>query len=154
MAKFKTNRVFYSSPAEAFDNYLVRINVQESYEPVMPKFFSMTNTPPFFEDPFSNNMCRSNVPLRVLVDIHTGKYIYELLDPDTDVPNIVAYLTWFIDSYSSYEMDKEQSLAMQKIEATRNFYKKWQDRVESYRKQAENAGKPQVRSFEEGGFAK
>lgn len=154
MIKTRTNRVFYTSPADAYDKFLVAINVQDSYEPVMPKFFSMTNTPPFFEDPFSSNMCRANVPLKVLVDIHAGKYIYELINPEQDVPDIVTYLTWFIDTYSRFEMDKDQELTMKKVIQTRDFFKRWQDNVNAANERKANNGKRRVRSFAEGGYAK
>lgn len=149
--KIPTNRVFYSSPAEAFDNYKVIINVQDIYEPVMPKFFSMTNTPPFFDEQFSGNMSRAIVPLNILVDIHTGKYVYELVNPEQDVPNIVTYLTWFIDSYSQFDLDKEKALTMQKIVTTRDFFKKWDDSVKA-RKANEQKQQSKVISFADGGF--
>ena len=152
-SKLPSNRVFYSSPAEAYDNFRVVINVQDIYEPVMPEFFSMTNTPPFYEDPFSNNMSRSIVPLRILVDIHTGKYIYELVNPEQDVPLIVMYLTWFIDTYSQYDMDKEKAMTMEKIIATRDFFKKWDDNVKARKAKMEN-GNSNVISFADGGFVK
>lgn len=150
MVKTRSNRVFYTSPADAYDKFTVAINVQDSYEPIMPKFFSMTNTPPIFEDPFSSNMSRANVPLKILVDIHTGKYIYELINPEQDVPDIVSYLTWFIDTYNKFDMDKEQSLAMQKIIQTRDFFKRWKDNVEAAKERKANGGKPKIRYFAEG----
>lgn len=146
-------RVYYTSPQEAFDHYKVEISVQEAYEAYVPKVFGMTKTPPFFEDPFPENMATMLAPLNILVDIHTGGYIYSLKHPEEDIPNIVLYLGWFVDTFKALHMDKEQQVTFNKICEVYNFYKDWKERVEHARDKAANKGK-RIRSFAEGGYAK
>lgn len=147
------NRKYFTTPQDAFDNYRVEMYVQEAYEHAVPKVFSNTGTTPFFEDPFPCNRAYTNAPLNYLVDIHTGKYEYQLINPDRDVPNIILYLGWFLDSFRSVPMDAEQQLFFNKIQETYNYYTDWRDRVEraeNYKKNKTN----KVRSFGEGGYAK
>lgn len=146
------NRRYYATPQEAFDNYRVQILVQEAYEHAMPKVFGMTGTPPFFEDPFPSNKAYTNAPLNYLVDIHTGKYEYQLLNPEEDIPNIILYLGWFIDSFRSVSMNPEQQLFFSKVEETYKFYKEWRDRVERHWRMENNGSS--TRSFTEGGYVK
>lgn len=147
------NRRYYATPQEAFDNYRVPILVQEAYEHAIPRIFGMTGTAPFFEDPFPSNKAYTNAPLNYLVDIHTGKYEYQLMNPEEDVPNIILYLGWFIDSYKGVAMAPEQQLFFSKIRDTYNFYKDWQERVENACN-AKRKAVSKVRSFGEGGYVK
>jgi hypothetical protein len=144
-----TNRKYYTTPYEAYDKFCVAVNVQESYEAVMPKFFGQTSTPPFFEDPFPNNMAYANVSLRILVDIHTGGYIYELRNPEEDVPRIVEYLGWFIDSFRSVQMDKDRELVYNKIKQVYAFYNNWYTKVMEAREK-EKTGNKKIITFGEG----
>lgn len=148
----ETNKTYYATPYEAYDNYRVAVKVQESYEAVLPKYFGQTNTPPFFEDPFPNNLAEANVSLRILVDIHTGGYIYELINPEQDVPRIVQYLNWFIDSFRSAALDKDRELVYNKIKQTYAFYSNWYNKVMEARERAKN-GTKKIITFGEG-FAK
>ena len=148
-----TNRRYYATPQEAFDNYRVQILVQEAYEHAIPKVFGMTGTTPFFEDPFPSNKAYTNAPLNYLVDIHTGKYEYQLMNPEEDIPNIITYLGWFIDSFRSVSMKPEQQLFFSKVEETYKFYKDWHDRVERAERIKNNGG-PSIRSLAEGGYVK
>lgn len=148
-----TKRVYYATPQEAFDNYRVEMYVQEAYEHAIPKVFGNTGTGPFFEDPFPSNRAYTNAPLNYLVDIHTGGYEYQLINPDTDVPNIIMYLGWFIDSFRSVAMNPEQQLFFNKVKETHQFYSDWRDRVERAVNYKKNKGNT-TRSFGEGGYAK
>ena len=127
--------------------------MQEAYEHAVPKFFSATGTPPIFEDQFSSNKAYTKAPLNYLVDIHTGGYEYQLIDPDNDIPAIVEYLKWFIDSFRDVRMDPEQKLFFDKIVKTYEYYRDWKERVERafYRRMQKDKG---VRSFAEGGYVK
>lgn len=148
-----TKRVYYATPQEAFDNYRVEMYVQEAYEHAIPKVFGNTGTGPFFEDPFPSNRAYTNAPLNYLVDIHTGGYEYQLINPDTDVPNIIMYLGWFIDSFRSVAMNPEQQLFFNKVKETHQYYSDWRDRVERAVNYKKNQGNT-TRSFGEGGYAK
>ena len=147
------NRRYYATPQEAFDNYRVQLLVQEAYEHAVPKVFGMTGTSPFFEDPFPCNKAYTNAPLNYLVDIHTGKYEYQLMNPEEDIPNIILYLGWFIDSFRSVAMTPEQQLFFNKVQETYTFYSDWRDRVERAARLKKD-GTAGIRSFSEGGYTK
>ena len=147
------NRKYYATPQDAFDNYRVEMYVQEAYEHAIPKVFGNTGTGPFFEDPFPSNRAYTNAPLNYLVDIHSGGYEYQLINPDKDVPNIILYLGWFIDSFRSTAMNAEQKLFFNKVQETHKFYSDWRNEVERVHNFKKNKEK-RIRSFGEGGYAK
>ena len=149
----QTNRKYYTTPQDAFDNYRVEMYVQEAYEHAIPKVFGKTGTSPFFEDPFPSNRAYTNAPLNYLVDIHTGGYEYQLINPDTDVPNIILYLTWFVDSFKMVAMNPEQQLFFGKVKDTLAFYTDWRDRVEAAANYKKNQGN-RTKSFGDGGYVK
>jgi len=145
--------LYFKSPDDAYDNCRIPIYVEETYDPTIPKVFGMTNTPPFFEDQFSKNMAYMNASLRILVDIHTGKYTYQLEEPERDIPRIIQYLKWFVDTFQPLRLTKEQQLVIEKVSETYSFFKHWSDQVAAAKSRATNQGK-RVRSFAEGGYAK
>ena len=147
------NRKYFATPHEAFDNYRVEMYVQEAYEHAIPKVFGNTGTGPFFEDPFPSNRAYTNAPLNYLVDIHTGGYEYQLINPERDVPNIILYLNWFVDSFKSTPMTPEKQLFFNKVNDTLRFYTDWQERVERAANYKKNKGN-HIRTFGEGGYAK
>lgn len=145
--------VYYKSPDEAYDNCKIPIYVEETYEPVMPKIFGMTNTPPLFEDHFNKNMAFMNVSLRILVDIHTGGYVYRLEEAERDVPRIIQYLKWFVDTFQCIRLTPEQKLTIEKVTTTYSFFSSWARKVEAAKQAKENKGN-RTRSFAEGGYVK
>lgn len=112
----------FRSAFDAYDNYIIDLYVQESYVTVLPKFFSDTKTPPIFEDIFPNNMAFMKAPLNTLVDIHSGGYTYQLLEPEKDIPNIIAYLKWMLEYLQPSRLSPTQLVAYNKVKDTYDFF--------------------------------
>lgn len=135
--KLQTNRFFFKTPAEAIARFKIDINVQESFENVVPKIFNESNTPLFHEDEFSNNMAYSCVTLETLIKIHRGKYMYEIIHPERDIPAIAAYLKWFVETYQSSTLTLDQQDFYNSIKEVSTFFtdlnNKLQKKIEATR---------------------